>query len=1859
MANPWIDFVKEFRKKLPKDTPYKEVLKKAKVEYAKTKKDKPKAGTKGAKSKTHKGDLDFTTKKGDKDFHRKQKGKKEEKESVKPFQDTSLLQETARKLMADEAAKKGRAKAEVEKKFLEAGGTKDELKRELLKKQAVDLHSLVGGALLGGDPNTFTPMGGALNSTKDERAKLVRKYSKAKSLVMEFLRKGQLNQKEFNNFRALTKILSKSKTDKYAKDFAKVKKEFNSKKYEKLMSKKMEEKSVRDTKKLDTQLSQIMKILDGIRAARPLFSETAFKSGKKVEATAPLDITRKVEREDPKVRKGAVLSGRTAHKRDAIVLNAQGDLKERPLREIASFQEQFGLDNIPYSVMEAKFDERSPAQLLELQRNLNYLLRIPEDLLSQNPVIRDALANQILQVRDDLDSWASSTEDAGVTVGRDGQLRLAKQKRGVGQVRKGDLVTVRQIGKSPAPSLSSLSSHDTHFGSVGGLHTIDEEDDDIPQDFYDEATATIMGNDDPLNASREQILEINNLAKHLYLSDIESASVFSEGVSPSVRGATPNEVNQETQQELNEHALLLARPDQRAYLSRFYSTKVNPKLVGFFGQEVKNPNNTVSEVAFWLKNHLQDNGFVDRDGKYYRFNQADYDFLQSEIEKPQYREILSTLPAGSLPSDQEVREAAEVASLQRATDEISAEEAAAQAAAGLPPTPVDDVRYKGALYALFNVFQNAFKSPIALGNLTKINGRRIGQFNRALKNVFLGGADFTQDDYGRVANYLGEMGIAPALYQGEINILKTFPNQAQRPTLNDQYTRDELQSISINKRQILNDQQAAQAAARALPPPTHEGDDDEFQPTQYLSPDEQTDLAVYQRAVTDGDTAAQSTLESKYAGNEKMSEEFTMTHEQQGSTEPPPPNLVLSVGDLPPQPRPPTTDLERQVAGLSPPPQFADETSDVGAESSSAASSPETVGADFSPPTQTFAQKVKSALGRRSAKVAPAPASPTPSPIDQPPTPPPPAEFAKQITPPPDATVVKPKRVLPAKPVSQTGLTEAEKKDPEIAKLLAEGNVKGAELIASYKRKNPPNVPTPADTKAAASAAAPPQAGSKDVVVKGSQEQRFNNLFNKFFSLKGSEQTLERANALLKSIAGLDPKNKDLLKSLKHMDNMIQTSLNPKTAFPKEFTETEATFDSIGVSPQNLKILAAIYAALASNKLKFGDLTLDLGDLTGLAGDAGNEEAARFQIKRLLDVREMPNEKLKDFMDFVLGTRKLVKKNKLTKDIDLNTLLGHRGLEKIPDADKSVVNKYISEAFEHQEKLKRKIDETKKGSAEQVEALIQQLQNAKSDLESAFPHLFAAQHGDGVPTGAGFGDFLTKMKNKALDMYNSAKDRVTQEIGDASKLGHQIATGVQKVYGSNVNEVHRVNDNDQVFASMANNVYETQRQSYGDNHYVPNISSPSIAVWMNQPNKVITIAFRGTSNVGDVGTDASLAIGNLENTQRFQQDKATVEKLRAEFPNYSFNYTGHWLGGTIASLMLKQVGGNRAVVFNAGYGVNMGNLKSQNITSYQTEGDAVSMLGTGRYKDNYIIKNPHLDQNKSALTAHSMSNFNPSGAGFNFGDLMSGMATGDFSKAIKDGMGSAAASGGALLGSNPATYSPTIMTGAGIDASQGGKSTDNCKNMFMEGDVSGGSFQHADIKTKLRHIDELIEHLQDTDSAEAFILNKGEIKTNLHQAQRLLHGVGGNDAKKYGEDLRNLANDYNTVVRGRQHLVAPQTIQTKLNRTDHEVNGGTLLMNNVHPQVKEKLAKGHPLTFQEHEHIKRMTGHYVNEFSGGGMGAFWQSPAAANAVSINLSGRDLTGAKVGGAFGSMDSNISGFKQMIGQQSGNPLDYLPY
>ncbi len=85
MANAWIEHLKKFWSKNKGKMSYSEAMKAARKTYKKgatltTSKTK---STKGAKSKTHKGDKDYTTKKGDKDFHEDGKDVKKPKKPYK------------------------------------------------------------------------------------------------------------------------------------------------------------------------------------------------------------------------------------------------------------------------------------------------------------------------------------------------------------------------------------------------------------------------------------------------------------------------------------------------------------------------------------------------------------------------------------------------------------------------------------------------------------------------------------------------------------------------------------------------------------------------------------------------------------------------------------------------------------------------------------------------------------------------------------------------------------------------------------------------------------------------------------------------------------------------------------------------------------------------------------------------------------------------------------------------------------------------------------------------------------------------------------------------------------------------------------------------------------------------------------------------------------------------------------------------------------------------------------------------------------------------------------------------------------------------------------------------------------------------------------------------------------------------------------------------------------------------------------------------------------------------------------------------------------------------------------------------
>lgn len=71
VMNSWVTFLKQWSAE--HNMPYGQALKSAEAKAAYNKAKGIKTGHKGAPSKTHKGDMDFTTKRGDKDFHRKGK----------------------------------------------------------------------------------------------------------------------------------------------------------------------------------------------------------------------------------------------------------------------------------------------------------------------------------------------------------------------------------------------------------------------------------------------------------------------------------------------------------------------------------------------------------------------------------------------------------------------------------------------------------------------------------------------------------------------------------------------------------------------------------------------------------------------------------------------------------------------------------------------------------------------------------------------------------------------------------------------------------------------------------------------------------------------------------------------------------------------------------------------------------------------------------------------------------------------------------------------------------------------------------------------------------------------------------------------------------------------------------------------------------------------------------------------------------------------------------------------------------------------------------------------------------------------------------------------------------------------------------------------------------------------------------------------------------------------------------------------------------------------------------------------------------------------------------------------------------
>lgn len=83
-----------------------------------------------------------------------------------------------------------------------------------------------------------------------------------------------------------------------------------------------------------------------------------------------------------------------------------------------------------------------------------------------------------------------------------------------------------------------------------------------------------------------------------------------------------------------------------------------------------------------------------------------------------------------------------------------------------------------------------------------------------------------------------------------------------------------------------------------------------------------------------------------------------------------------------------------------------------------------------------------------------------------------------------------------------------------------------------------------------------------------------------------------------------------------------------------------------------------------------------------------------------------------------------------------------------------------------------------------------------------------------------------------------------------------------------------------------------------------------------QRGETVVIAVRGTYDKRDIRADLAIPLDNLENTDRFKEDLATVQQFVQQNPNYRYYATGHSLGGAIIDKLLQLSLVKDAISFN-------------------------------------------------------------------------------------------------------------------------------------------------------------------------------------------------------------------------------------------------------------------------------------------------------------------------------------------------------
>lgn len=157
------------------------------------------------------------------------------------------------------------------------------------------------------------------------------------------------------------------------------------------------------------------------------------------------------------------------------------------------------------------------------------------------------------------------------------------------------------------------------------------------------------------------------------------------------------------------------------------------------------------------------------------------------------------------------------------------------------------------------------------------------------------------------------------------------------------------------------------------------------------------------------------------------------------------------------------------------------------------------------------------------------------------------------------------------------------------------------------------------------------------------------------------------------------------------------------------------------------------------------------------------------------------------------------------------------------------------------------------------------------------------------------------------------------------------------------------------YAQYSNLSYQsTKKRKTGNLRYDAKLSNNHVAVYVDDVDKKVVTAFRGTIIIdgGDLIADAAIAVGAFNKSHRFREMDAHFQKILDAYGDYKHIVTGHSLGGSTALAIHDKYKGKiyESHAFNPGIGLDFGiNHDSQepnsNKHAYFIHGDPISNAG--------------------------------------------------------------------------------------------------------------------------------------------------------------------------------------------------------------------------------------------------------------------------------------------------------------------------